>query len=456
MIARPSPKARKEPWSLNASQVVLLAFITAIALGAILLALPISHTSAPHNWIDDLFVATSAVCVTGLTPLDVGTSYSLFGQVVIMLLFQLGGLGYMALFTVSMLLVGKRLSMRDRLNMQQATEQPGMQGLINFGVGILTFTLVVEAVGFFLLSFSTVPEFGWGSGLYLALFHALSAFNNAGFSLLPDGAMHWQRQEGTLLVLAALVLIGSLGYTVNHQLVKRYFWRDREPSRWDTLVKLVLVLSAVLVVATTALIWLFERHNPATLAELPWHSQFVNSLFMAIMPRSGGLHSLDVAAYDRPTQMVTMVLMFVGGGPGGTAGGIKLTTVAIVLAALMAAVRGQDDVTLFGLKRRVGEKIVRKAYTVLALTMVQLVVVVILLAALEPLPLMPLLFEASSATGVVGLSLGATPTLSDPSKLLLVVCMIAGRLGMLTVLLALFPTRKRSSIRYAEEPLLVG
>ncbi|MFN3428440.1 MAG: TrkH family potassium uptake protein [Candidatus Sericytochromatia bacterium] len=446
----------RQQWQPNPSQVVLMAFCGFILVGALLLSMPITHAAAPHSWVDDLFIAASAVCVTGLATIDPGTSYNWLGQLVLMLLIQVGGLGYMTLFTLSMLLVGRRLSMRDRVAMQEAMDQPGMTGIIRFFLKIVRFTLAVEGIGFILLAMHTVPELGWGRGLYMALFHAISAFNNAGFSLFAEGAVHWQHAPGVLLTLSALVIVGGLGYNVNHELVDRFVLRKASRHRWDVLIRLVLTMTAVLLVAGTGLFWWFEHANPRTLGGMPWHDQLANAFFMAVQPRTAGFNSLDIAALDRPTLLLVMVLMFIGAGPGGTAGGIKLTTLAIIVAVILSTARGQDDVPLFGFKRTVNAKQVRRAFTVMVLSLGVVVVSTILLGSIERHAFLPLLFEAISAFSTVGLSMGITGQLTDWGKLILVATMLVGRVGVLVVLMSAITQRRKTSIHYMEESLLIG
>ena len=449
--------AVQEPgWRPNPSQIVLIAFCAFIVVGTLLLALPLSHAAGPHKLIDDLFIAASAICVTGLATLDPGSQYTLFGQIVIMLLIQVGGLGYMTLFTVSMLLVGRRLSMRDRVALHEATDQPGMAGLVSFILHIVGFTLALEGLGFLLLALHTVPEFGWGRGLYLALFHAISAFNNAGFSLFAEGAMHWQGQGTALLVICGLVIVGGLGYTVNRELVNRHLLRRTPNHRWDALITIILASTAMLLVGSTLLFWLFEAGNPRTLGAMPWYNQAANAFFLAVQPRTAGFNSVDTAALSHPSLMLVIVLMFMGAGPGGTAGGIKLTTVAITLAAVLSAARGDDEVPLFNLKRVVSEKQVRKAFAVMAVSLMVLAATITLLASLETLPFLALVFEATSAFATVGLSMGITGQLSDASKLLLVGTMLIGRVGVLVLMLSLITHRRKRSVHYMEEPLLIG
>lgn len=446
----------RDRWTLNAFQLALAGYSVAIIVGAVLLGLPVSRLAGPHAWIDDLFMAASAVCTTGLATLDPGTHYTLFGHVVLMLLMQLGGLGYMTVFTVSMVVIGKRLALRDRLNLQEALDQPGMAGLLDFVKAIAVFSLAVEATGFVLLAVSTVPEFGWREGLFIALYHTVSAFNNAGFSLFSEGMVHWQKNPYVLWVVSGLIIVAGLGFNVNRELVHRYVLRRPPRVRWNLLIAMVLSWTLVLLVVGTALIWVSEAGNPRTLGPLPWHLQGVNAFFMAVQPRSAGFASIDVGAMTEASLLVTILLMFIGGGPGSTAGGIKITTVAVVGAAILAALRGQEEVNLFRYRARLGLKLVLKALTVVMLSIAVIVGVTGYLTTVEPHSFMAILFEVVSAFGSVGLSMGITTQLSWVAKLVLTLTMLVGRVGVLAVMLALFTSRNRSAVRYPEEVLLVG
>lgn len=450
-----APPTLRRPSVLNASQIVLASFALFVMLGAFLLSIPVCHQGEPHRFVDDLFTSASAVCVTGLATLDPATRYSRLGQTLIMLLIQIGGLGYMSLFTLSMVLIGQRLSLRDRLNLRDATEQPGLGGIVPFIVNILRLTFAIELAGVVLLALHTVPELGWSEGLYMALFHSVSAFNNAGFSLFSDNIVHWQHAHWPLVVLSGLTILGGLGFNVNQELLRRLSRRSAH-ARWSVLVSLVLRMTALLLVGGTVVFWLIERGNPGTIRDLPLAEQWVNAFFMAVQPRTSGFNSVPMGALQVPSLMLMMVFMFIGTGPGGTGGGIKLTTFAVVSAVVMTAVRGGDDVNLFGYRRRIGERLARKAVAVTVLSAVFVALVAMALATLEPQPLLAVLVETFSAFGTVGLSVGITPQLGDPAKLLLVLTMLIGRVGLLTLMLSLFPGRRKSAVRYAEEPLLVG
>ena len=458
MAFRSSPPTLAAPLArprLSPFQVVLLSFLVLVAAGSALLSLPFVHTG-PQSWVDNVFMATSAVCVTGLACVDVGTAYSLPGQLVLLALFQIGGLGYMTLLSLSLVLVGRRLSMRDRLNLQQATDQASLGSLLPLLLSIAGFTLVVEGAGTAALAAVLVPEYGWGRGLYLSVFHSVSAFNNAGFSLFPEGAVRFAHHLPVLGVLGSLVLLGSLGYNVNKELVDRFVLRRAFRCRLSPLALVVLGMTAVLVLGATLVFWALERGNPATLGPLALSEQWVHAWFMAVQPRSGGFNSVDTAALGRPTQLLMVVLMFIGGGPGGTAGGIKVTTFAVLIAVGLATVTGARDVTIPGLRRRLAVGVIRRAVTVSTLTLLGVVAMTILIAALEPFELLPILFEVVSAAATVGLSMGITPRLSDPSKILIAISMLVGRVGILTVLLAMHTGRRRSAVRYSEEPLMIG
>lgn len=441
---------------LNASQVVVLSFLAMVLVGWGLLSLPLAHLNGPHAWYDDLFMAASAVCVTGLAVLDPVSAYSPFGQVVLLCLIQIGGLGYMTLFTVGMVLIGQRISLRDRLNVQQAADQPGLTGLIGFGFGVVKLTVIAEAIGFFLLAFFLVPESGWAKGTFDALFHAVSAFNNAGFSLHPENAVHWQRNVPVLLILSGLVIVGGLGYTVNREIVGTVLRQATIRRKWDALLRVVLIATVVLLALGTWVLWWVERQNPLTLGGLPWDVQWANAFFMAVQPRTAGFNSISVGDMAEPSLLVTMALMFVGAGPGGTAGGIKLTTLAVMVAAVWAALRGYDDVNLFGWRARVARKAVDKALAVTLLSLLAIAVLTFWVSVWEPFGLLPVLFEVVSAFSVVGLSMGITAKLSVASKLLLALTMLIGRVGILMIALSVFPARRKSMVHYGEEPLLIG
>lgn len=450
--------AARRRWSPNAFQVVLLAFTTFVTVGSLLLAQPFAHAGgAEHRVVDDVFTAASAVCVTGLATIDPGSSYSPAGQAILLLLIQIGGLGYMTLFTLGILLVGRRLSMRDRLAIQLTADQQGLGGVVKYVRRILAFTVVTELVGAVVLTACFAPAHGLGHGAWLGLFHAVSAFNNAGFSLFPTNAVAFQHQPAILLAISALIILGGLGFNVVHEVRCRLLRRREDVgAAWSPLAAVVLTLTAALLASGTLLFWIFEHANPKTLGALGPLDQLVNAFFLAVQPRTAGFNSLDMAALGDSTIMLILVLMFIGGGPGGTAGGIKLTTFAIVVAAVWATLRGQADVNLPGLRRRVDEALVRKAFAIVVLSIAFLMGMAGLIDHLEPHAFLPVLFEVVSAYCTVGLSVGITGQLGDLGKLLIVLTMLVGRVGIMTVMLSVFTSRRPSAVRYGDEPLMIG
>lgn len=451
-----STPMRRAERSLNAFQLVILGYSVLTLLGFFLLSLPVAQRGVPHAWYDDLFMATSALTTTGLATLDPASRYSWFGEALLLLLMEVGGLGYMTVFTLGMVVIGKRMALRDRLNLQEALDQPGMSGLVGFIKSIVAFSLVMQGAGFLLMLPVTVPELGWGRGVYVALFQSIAAFTNGGFSLFPEGAVHWQTNAYMLVVLAVLVIVAGLGFNVNHELVNRHVFKRPPNPRWNLLIGIVLSWTAVLVGMATLLYWVSEAFNPRTLGPLSLELQLANALFMAAQPRSGGLNSIDVGAMTEASLLITILLMFVGGGPGSTASGVKVTTLAVVSAAILASIRGLDDVNLFHFRRRIGHRLVFRAVTVLILSTAAIVLITGFLTTIEPQPFLAIVFETVSAFANVGLSMGITGELTPVSKVVLSVAMLVGRVGVLSVVLAVFTTRRKTTVRYAEEPLLVG
>lgn len=439
----------------NTAQIVALSFVGLVLCGALALALPIARQGAPHHFLDDLFTATSAICVTGLMTLDLGTRYSPVGMAIVACLVQIGGLGYMSAVTLAMVLVGKRISLRDRLNLAEATDQGGLKGLRQHVLQIARLTLMAEFLGSVLLATRTIPLFGWPAGLGLAVFFAVCAPNNAGFSPFPDGLARWQNDPVFLLTICVLIIFGGLGYNVVRELMAqaRGLLPDR---RWTSLVRIVVPATAVLLLFATVAIWLLESANPRTLGPMPLAQQGLNAFFMAVQPRTAGFNSIDTSAMRELSQLLMIPLMFVGTGPGGTGGGIKLTTLVVLLATLRAVRQGRHEVVLTRLKLRIDQETVYKAVAVLLLSLGVVMLVSFAIAAMDPLPFDAILFEVVSAFGTAGLSLGITPHLSAFSKLVIIFTLLAGRIGPLMILLAVFPSSQRSELRYPEETLMLG
>lgn len=446
MRAGSSPPARILAFSLAAL----------IAVGTFLLWLPASASTGPLSLLDAFFTATSAVCVTGLIVVDTPADLSLFGQLVVLVLIQAGGLGYMAITTVVAVALGRQLTIHERLTLQEALNVQSMEGLVRFTVTVFKFTVVFELVGAFVLTLRWMGEFGLVRAAYLGLFHAVSAFNNAGFALFSDSLVGHRADWVVNMVIMALIVCGGAGFVVLTELSR---WR---PGRRLSLhTKLVLTVTPLLVVATTAAVLLLEGRNNATLGGLPPAETFLAALFHAVTPRTAGFNSLDTGAMLPATLFLMMILMFIGGAPGGTAGGVKITTLSITVAALWATVRGREDATLF--RRRLPPTLIARAFFVSLIAFLALNVAAALLLITEGRALLPTLFEATSAFGTVGLSMGegGAPVslsghFSGAGKLLIVAMMFMGRIGPLTLAVAVAYRGPAPRVRYPEGKVLVG
>lgn len=441
---------------LSPAQLLAFSLAGLIAAGTLLLSLPFSATRQPLTLVDAFFTSTSAVCVTGLIVVDTPVDLSWFGQIVVLLLIQAGGLGYMTITTVVAVAIGRQLSVQERLTLQEALNVQSMEGLIRFTLTVFKLTIAFELTGAALLAARWTGEYGFPRALYYGLFHAVSAFNNAGFALFSDSLIGFRGDWVVNLVVCGLVISGGLGFVVLTELGHR-----RKQERLSVHTRLVVTMSALLIAAGTIVILLLEHGNPRTLGTLGPGEAVFAAFFQAVTPRTAGFNTLEIGAMMPATLFFLMVLMFIGGAPGGTAGGVKITTFAITVAALWATVRGADDPTLF--RRRLGPPLVARAFFISLIAFLALNVIAALLLITEDRELLPTLFEATSAFGTVGLSTGegGAPVslaghFSTTGKLLVAGLMYMGRIGPLTLAVAVAGRGPRPRLRYPEGKILVG
>ena len=426
------------------------------AAGTLLLKLPLSAAGDPLTFVDAFFTAMSAVCVTGLIVVDTPVDLSLFGQIVILLLIQVGGLGYMAVTTVVGVALGRQLTVQERLTLQEALNVQTMEGLARFTLTVLKMTLAFELVGAMLLTARWTGEFGLWRAAYYGLFHSVSAFNNAGFALFSDNLMRYRADWVVNLVITTLVIAGGLGFVVLTELKSA-----RRLRRLSTHTRLVLMLTVGLTVAATGLIFIIERNNLRTLGSLSFADALLTSYFQAVIPRTAGFNTLDIGAMLPATLFVIMILMFIGAAPGGTGGGVKITTFSITLAVIWSMVRGSFEPTL--LRRRIPPALVARAFSICLIGFLALNVIAGVLLVTEGRELLPTLFETTSAFGTVGLSTGEAGApvslagrFSAVGKLLLAAAMFMGRVGPLTLAVALAHRRAGTRIRYPEGKIMIG
>lgn len=442
---------------LSPPRVLALGMGSVIAAGAVLLALPIaSATGESLGFSSAFFTATSAVCVTGLIVADTPSAFSAFGHAVILVLIQVGGLGYMSLSTAVALALRGRLSIGAQAGLQESLNLGSRRDLARFMLAVFKLTLAFEMAGAALLALRWWSEFGPLRAAWFGLFHSVSAFNNAGFSLFPNSLMNWRGDLLVNLVVTALIISGGLGYLVLIE-VGRYS-RER---RLSLHTRLVLVLTAALIGGGTVVLFYVEGANPGTLGDAPRAEALLAAFFQSVTARTAGFNTVDVGALRPASLFLLLILMFVGGAPGGTAGGVKVSTFGVTVMALWATVRGlREPVVLW---RRLPAELVARAFFISLIGFLALNCVAGVLLLTEGLELLPTLFEATSAFGTVGLSTGIpghpvslTGGFSEPGRLLIAALMFAGRVGPLTLAVALAGRRFVPRVGYPEGRVLIG
>jgi trk system potassium uptake protein TrkH len=436
--------------------VLIYGFAVLITIGTVLLCLPIS--SAHGGWtpvLDALFTATSAVCVTGLVVVDTGTYWSGFGQVVIMLLVQLGGFGFMASSTLLLLLVVRRRTrLSDRVMVKETMGTGELGNVTGLVKRVALFTLISEVVGMAVLAAAFIGQgLSAPTAIWYGVFHSITAFNNAGFDLL--GAIGHSSLRGfqsdfvILGVLGLLIIIGGLGYAIIEDVARRRNWR-----RLALESKVVLLTSLALILIGAGVIGILEWDNPLTLGALPPPQRAYNAVFESVTLRTAGFSALDTAALLEPTIFVVMALMFIGGASGSTAGGIKVNTFSVLLITIISTARGLPSAEVFG--RRIEHIIIYRALAVALLSIAFLFLISLVLEIISHEGFVDVLFEAVSGLATVGASRGITASLPDAAHIVLIVAMFAGRLGPLTLVLALTARRRRVPYRHAVESIRIG
>ncbi|MDZ3823696.1 MAG: potassium transporter TrkG [Pseudoxanthomonas sp.] len=434
-------------------RLVPLAFLLCIALGTVLLMLPVATAGqggAP--WLTALFTSTSAVCVTGLIVVDTPVYWSTFGQVVILALFQVGGFGLMTGASLLGLMVTRRLGLGRRLLAQAETRSVSLgdvAGVVRF---IAVVTVLVEGCVTVLLALRLHYGHGesWGQALWNGFFQAVSAFNNAGFSTYPDSLMGFVSDPFVLVPIMAAIVVGGVGFPVLAELVRG----PRSPSGWSLHTKITLAGTAMLLVAGMAAIALYEWTNQATLGGLSTGGRVLSAAFHSVTARTAGFNTLDVGAMSSETIAVHYGLMFIGGGSAGTAGGIKVTTFFLLGFVVWAEIRGEPDSSAF--RRRIGAEVQRQALAVVLIALAMIGAATLVLLSATDLALEPVLFEVISAFATVGLSTGITGDLPPAGQVTLIVLMFVGRAGTITVAAALALRSRITSYRYPEDRPLVG
>lgn len=439
---------------LTAVQVLCIGYLVIILIGTFLLCLPAaSRAGVWTNFVDSLFTSASATCVTGLAVFDTFTYWSGFGQAVILLLIQIGGIGFMTVFTLFGIILRRHIGIYERSVLMETSGAPKIGGLVQLMKRILIGTAIFELLGAGLLAIRFIPAFGAGRGIYFAVFHSISAFCNAGFDLmgvLNSGASFIPFSGDVLvnLTLMFLIFMGGIGFIVWNDL-----WENKLNFRKLNLhSKVVLVASAVLIFVSWWLFFLFERG--ASMKDMSTGEAVLASLFQAITPRTAGFYTINQAALSESGSLLTMVLMLLGGSSGSTAGGIKITTFAVLFLGVFSAMRNNGDVVIG--KKRLQEGIYAKASMLLMTYLFGIILFTAVMCAYEPFTLKEILFETVSAVGTVGLSTGITASLTTASKIILTVLMYAGRVGALSLALAVGKKRNTAPLKRPVDKIAIG
>ena len=447
---------KKRPKHLSATKIIALVFAAIILCGALLLTLPAaSRNGVSCGFRPALFTATSATCVTGLVLYDTYTQWSGFGQAVIITLIQIGGLGFMSAATLFVFLLHKKIGLKQRLVMAQALSVSDMEGVVRLQKVVLLGSVTIEAIGAVILTLRFWPEYGFAQALKWGAFHSVSAFCNAGFdifgSITPGASlMEFHSDPVVLLTLGALVVAGGLGFLVWQEIAEK-----RSFCKFSVYTKLVLLTTAVLLLAGWALICLLEWNNPGTLGGLSVGDKLLGGLFQSITLRTAGFAAIDQAQLTEGGKAVSMVLMLIGGSSGSTAGGLKTVTFIVLMLFIGARARGKSTVTVF--KRTIPGGQVMDAMTIAFIMIGLSVLGGIFISATSPIGFTDALYEAVSALATVGVTAGATGSLSIPAQLLMILYMYFGRVGVLTISLGfLMGDKAQERFRYAETNLLIG
>jgi len=444
--------------SLTPARIFVLSFALVILAGGILLWLPFSVTKGNLRFVDALFSSTSAVCVTGLVVIDIGKDLSTLGQVITIFLFQIGGLGIITFSTVFFILMGRGISFKGRDIVLSTFLHTPRRDFIVILKSVLWFTFIFESLGALLLFIRFSRDFPLGRAFYQAIYHAISAFNNCGYSLFSDSLIGYQGDIIVNITIMGLLIIGGIGFVVQYEVFSK--WKGIQ-KKLSVHTRIVLITTTILILSGTILFYLFERNH--ILKDIPLQNKILASFFQSITPRTCGFNTVDIGLLTNATILLMIVLMFIGASPGSTGGGVKTTSAALLVMLMCNRLKGNLDVNIFN--RTIPREIVSRSISIIFASALSIAIItsVLLIAGGGNLPTMEsrhyfveYLFDTVSAFGTVGLSMGVTPKLNDIQKYALILMMFAGRVGPLTLAFSLSRDTGRKGMTYAEEGVMVG
>lgn len=446
-ITRPTNPVKKRNSQFNPPQLLVVGFFTAIVIGTLLLKFPVA-THSTITWLDAFFTATSSVTVTSFTVVDSMETFTLFGQIVILALIQIGGLGIMSFAILIILITGRRISLKQRLLVQNALNQDESGDIIRLVKRLLVFTMTFEFFSAFLLSLYWGPKMGWGQGIYNAVFYSVTAFNNAGLPPTAEGLSPWIGDPIVTLIITTLVIIGGMGFTVLVNL-----WDARHLKDLTLHTRFMLIGTLGLNLFAFIMIFLLEFYNPETLGDLPFGTKVWGAYFQSISTRTAGFGMIDISEMRVTTLFVLLLLMFIGAGSASVGGGIKVTTFIVLLLSVVNIFRGRKEAVAFG--RTIKESIFMKAFAIVVSSLTLIFIGIFILSLTEQTSFLHIVFEVVAAFSTTGYEMGLTEQLTVTSKIVIMFLMFIGKLGPLTLILSLGAPEVRK-IRYPEGKLFIG
>ncbi|MEB3311359.1 MAG: TrkH family potassium uptake protein [Snowella sp.] len=448
---------------MTISRTICLGFLAVIAVGTLLLMMPFATTDGHWgNFLVSLFMSTSAVCVTGLAVVDPNTHFSFWGELILLMLVQIGGLGYMTMTTFLMILIGRKFDLQQRFAIQESFDRPFLQGSRNLVKSIIATTLIFELTGSFFLIYKFSQRYDLADALWFGIFHSVSAFNNAGFSLFKDGLMGYYDSIIINVVITGLIIFGGIGYQF---IIELYLWleniRERSKRRFEFSLnfKIVLRMTLFLLFLGTVSFLFIEYQNPETIADFSFKDKLMAAWFQSVTTRTAGFNTINNGALEINSLLITMIFMFIGSSPSGTGGGIKTTTVSILANCTRSVLRGQEEVITY--KRTIPTSLILKAIAVVFGSVLTVIVATSLITFIEfkltsSVAAVAILFEVVSAFATVGLSMGITANLSALSQVVIIAVMYVGRVGVILLIAAIIGDPRPTTIQYPEENLLIG
>lgn len=445
---------RKSRFTLSTSQAILLSFLLAILIGSILLALPISSANGEAvSYIDALFTATTATCVTGLVTLPTVTTWSVFGQIVILILIQIGGLGIITTMFGFMIILHRKMGIADRLLIQDAFNLNTLSGLVRFVKKVILGTFVVEGIGALLYMLVFVPEYG-AKGIWISIFNSVSAFCNAGIDIISENSLcEYATNPIINIVTCALIIFSGIGYIVWWDIIQMF--KNKRRQKLNLHSKIALSTTAILIVSGALAIFIFEYNNPLTIGNYSLFDKIQVSVFQSVTTRTAGFATVPQQNLANTSSLISLLLMFIGGSPVGTAGGIKTVTLAILIASAFATIRNQNEVILFN--RNISKQAISKAVAVFFMSFTIMLISTVLLSVVTDADVLDILYETVSATATVGLTRNLTPILNTWGKLIIIATMYLGRVGPISLAIA-FNLKKENKniIKNPTEEISVG